>query len=89
MGQDDPEGWEEGIHSGSILSTWIQNGNATYGFMDGTSMACPHVSGVAALGLSYAVKQRRHFKASEFVELLKSSTKPLDSWYNTGEVKAY
>ena len=89
VGQDDPEGWEEGIHSGSILSTWIQNGNATYGFMDGTSMACPHVSGVAALGLSYAVKQRRHFKASEFVELLKSSTKPLDSWYNTGEVKAY
>ena len=89
VGQDDPEGWEEGIHSGSILSTWIQNGNATYGFMDGTSMACPHVSGVAAFGLSYAVKQRRHFKASEFVELLKSSTKPLDSWYNTGEVKAY
>ena len=89
VGQDDPEGWEEGIHSGSILSTWIQNGNATYGFMDGTSMACPHVSGVAALGLSYAVKQRRHFKASEFVELLKSTTKPLDSWYNTGEVKAY
>ena len=89
VGQDDPEGWEEGIHSGSILSTWIQNGNATYGFMDGTSMACPHVAGVAALGLSYAVKQRRHFKASEFVELLKSSTKPLDSWYNTGEVKAY
>ena len=89
VGQDDPEDWEEGIHSGSILSTWIQNGNATYGFMDGTSMACPHVSGVAALGLSYAVKQRRHFKASEFVELLKSSTKPLDSWYNTGEVKAY
>ena len=31
VGQDDPEGWEEGIHSGSILSTWIQNGNATYG----------------------------------------------------------
>lgn len=89
VGQEDPEGWSEGIYSGSILSTWIQNGTPAYGFMDGTSMACPHVSGVAALGLSYAVKQRRHFKATEFVELLKSSTKQLDSWYNTGEVKTY
>ena len=89
VGQDDPEGWEEGIHSGSILSTWIQNGNATYGFMDGTSMACPHVSGVAALGLSYAYQQRRHFKASEFIELLKASVKPLDSWYGNGKVKKY
>lgn len=89
LGQEDPESWTEGIYSGSILSTWIQNGSPVYGFMDGTSMACPHVSGVAALGLSYAVKQRRHFKASEFVELLKKSAKPLDSWYTTGGVKTY
>ena len=80
VGKNDPESWTDGIYSGSILSTWIQNGTAAYGFMDGTSMACPHVSGVAALGLSYAVKQRRHFKASEFIELLKASTKSLDSW---------
>ena len=52
VGKDDPESWIDGIYSGSILSTWIQNGTAAYGFMDGTSMACPHVSGVAALGLS-------------------------------------
>lgn len=89
VGQDDPERWSEGIYSGSILSTWIQNGTATYGFMDGTSMACPHVSGVAALGLSYAYQQRRHFKASEFIELLKASVKPLDSWYGNGKVKKY
>lgn len=89
VGKDDPESWTDGIYSGSILSTWIQNGTAAYGFMDGTSMACPHVSGVAALGLSYAVKQRRHFKASEFIELLKASTRSLDSWYGNGKVKTY
>ena len=89
VGKDDPESWIDGIYSGSILSTWIQNGTAAYGFMDGTSMACPHVSGVAALGLSYAVKQRRHFKASEFIELLKASTKSLDRWYGNGTVKTY
>lgn len=87
VGKNDPESWTDGIYSGSILSTWIQNGTAAYGFMDGTSMACPHVSGVAALGLSYAVKQRRHFKASEFIELLKASTKSLDSWYGNDKVK--
>ena len=89
VGKNDPESWTDGIYSGSILSTWIQNGTAAYGFMDGTSMACPHVSGVAALGLSYAVKQHRHFKASEFIELLKASTKSLDSWYGNGKVKTY
>lgn len=89
VGKNDPESWTDGIYSGSILSTWIQNGTAAYGFMDGTSMACPHVSGVAALGLSYAVKQRCHFKASEFIELLKASTKSLDSWYGNGKVKTY
>ena len=52
-------------------------------------MACPHVSGVAALGLSYAVKLRRHFKASEFVELLKKSAKPLDPYYSNGAVKRF
>lgn len=69
---------------GSILSTTIQNGSAAYGYMDGTSMACPHVSGVAALGLSYALQQRRHFKAEEFVELMKSSVKEIYADYYKG-----
>ena len=88
---DDPEEWTEINRTkfGSILSTWIKNGNATYGYMDGTSMACPHISGVAALGLSYAVKQRRHFKAPEFIELMKESVKDVDGWYQNVKTKKY
>lgn len=66
---------------GSILSTLIKNGNPSYGYMDGTSMACPHVSGVAALGLSYAYQQRRHFKADEFAKLMKASVKDVYGKY--------
>lgn len=67
---------------GSILSTLIKNGQPAYGYMDGTSMACPHVSGVAALGLSYAVKMRKHFKAHEFVDLMKASVSDLYAGYD-------
>lgn len=66
---------------GTIYSTLVANGQAAYGYMEGTSMACPHVAGVAALGLSYAVEQRRHFKAQEFKELMKASVKELYSGY--------
>lgn len=37
-------------------------------------MACPQVSGVIALGLSYALQQRKHFKAQDFIDLLYSTT---------------
>lgn len=67
---------------GSILSTVVRNGLPAYGYMDGTSMACPHVSGVAALGLSYAVKMGRHFKVSEYIALMKQSVKDIDSHLN-------
>lgn len=44
-----------------------------YGYMEGTSMACPHVSGVVALGLSYAAKLHRHFRAADFHKLVLES----------------
>jgi hypothetical protein len=50
-------------------------------------MACPHVSGVAALGLSYAAKLRRHFKAQDFIKLMYDTATPIDQ-YMTG-IKQY
>ena len=50
-------------------------------------MACPHVSGVAALGLSYAAKLRRHFTAEEFIALMYQTATPIDQ-YMTG-IKQY
>lgn len=52
-----------------------------YGYMEGTSMACPQVSGVVALGLSYALEQRKHFKAQEFIELLYDSATDIEEYF--------
>ena len=82
------EGYDWKKPNGGILSTLVVNGKEAYGYYEGTSMSCPHVSGVAALGLSYAVKLRRHFKAEEFVELMKSTARDLDSRY-TNQTKIY
>ena len=53
-----------------------------YGYMQGTSMACPHVTGVAALGLSYARKLGKHFTVQEFKNLLVTSARDFDTRLN-------
>lgn len=90
IGEQEDEYWAETTEQkGAVLSTMIKDGQPAYGYMEGTSMACPHVSGVAALGLAYAAKTNRHYRAADFVALMKKSVKDLDSHYQNGATKTY
>ena len=90
IGEQEDEYWAETTEQkGAVLSTMIKNGQPAWGYMEGTSMACPHVSGVAALGLAYAAKTNRHYRAADFVALMKKSVKELDSHYGNGATKTY
>lgn len=73
-----------------ILST-IPNGldgtaphesSPQYGYMQGTSQACPHVSGVVALGMSYALQLGKSFSREEFISMLLTSTNGINSRLN-------
>lgn len=88
----------QGTDNGGVLSTILDDPKVTYydderkkgltetnvyGYMQGTSMACPHVSGVAALGLSYLSQLGFRMTAAEYQKLLLKSVHSLDS-YLTG-----
>lgn len=65
--------------AGRVLST-ILTSKGKYGYEHGTSMACPHVSGVAALALSYAKQLGKTFQPAEFRSMLLGAVNPLDSY---------
>ncbi len=69
-------------YNGSIISTVppLPSIDALYAGMQGTSMACPMVSGVAALGLSYAKQLGKRYTAKEFRSLLLSSTNDIEPY---------
>ena len=54
-----------------------------YEYMQGTSMACPHVSGCAALAVSYALKQGYTLTADELHRLILTSVHDINP-YQTG-----
>ena len=55
-----------------------------YGLMQGTSQACPHVSGVAALGLSYAKQLGKRYTAHEFRSMVLSATNDIEPYLTGG-----
>lgn len=67
-----------------ILSTGLSEISGDYIWMQGSSMACPHMSGVAALGVSYAGKLGKKFTDNEFKTLLLTSVNDINQFLTEG-----
>lgn len=65
---------------GMIVDGLASSRDSGYCWMQGTSMACPHVTGVAALGLAYAAKLGKTYTVDEYRSLLLASTYPLEPY---------
>jgi subtilisin family serine protease len=66
-GEYAPVSWAE---PGCVLSLLPNN---KYGFSQGTSMACPHVSGIAALAIAYALDNNIVLSLPELKDIIVSS----------------
>ena len=70
-GEYAPTPWAE---QSCVLSTVPTNiAKSGYAYMQGTSMACPHVSGIAALALAYAMDNNIVLSLKELKDIIVSS----------------
>ena len=69
------------VEEGGIFSTLP---NEAYGYMQGTSMACPHVSGIAALALSYAMDLGITLTVDQLKSIILTSVNSIDDKLTTG-----
>lgn len=79
-----PGGDDNFGQSSKVLSTGIPEINGEYAWMAGSSMACPHVSSVIALGMSYALQLGRHFSSDEFLAMVYASVNDVNSSLSGG-----
>ncbi len=80
-----------GVSGAAMPSPGLQTDKGeskNYVYMQGTSMACPHVSGVLALGISYAQKLGRKFTREEMTSMLLTSVNDIEQYFS-GTKKFY